>query len=205
MAAKEIDVINEIAKLRGFKGRKKVEKLDDKIKITDISPKGEWAEYHAKKLGFDGRKKGEKIDGITIEKGMTPIEEFEEYVTKKTGKRPEEVYSILIPNEEITQGLNILKQKWLSSHQKFMEFCGEFANKVKEYFNKNNVTSAAIKIEDMLNSLDEYHRSHPGSMNIYSRDELIIGFSYCMPEKGINAKMTANKRAIIFNAISDNT
>ena len=201
MTRKGIDVIDEIAKLRGFKGRKRVEKLDDKIKIIDISPKGEWAEYHAKKLGFEGRKKGEKIDGVIVEKGLTPLEEFDEYITKKTGKRPEDIYSLLIPNEEITQGLEILKQKWLASHQKFMEFCREFADKVNQYFEKNKTTSAAIKIEDMFNSLEEYHRTHPGSMNIYSRDDLIIGFSYCMPEKGINARMTANKRAVIFEKI----
>ena len=203
MTAKHIDVIDEIAKLRGFKGRKKIERFNDKIRIIDISPKGEWAEYHAKRLGFEGMKKGEKIDGVIIEKGLTPLEEFEEYIKKRTGKRPEDIYSALIPNEEITQGLEILRQKWLSSHQKFIKFCGEFAGNVKGYFEKNKAISAAIKIEDMFNSLEEYHRSHPGSLNIYSRDELIIGFSYCMPGQGINAKMTANKRAIIFEEISD--
>lgn len=201
MVVKEIDVINEIAKLKGFKGRKKVEKSDDKIKIIDISPKGEWAEYHAKQLGFKGRKKGEKIDGKIVEKELTPVEEFTEYITKRTGERPENVYSILIPNEEISQGLDILKQKWLSIHQKFITFCVEFATKIKEYYEKNKVTAAAIKIEDMFDTLENYHRTHPGSMNIYSRDELSIGLSYCMPEKGINTRMAANKRAIIFEAI----
>ena len=200
--AKQIDVINEIAKLRGFKGRKKI-RLDDKIRIIDISPKSEWAEYHAKKLGFEGTKKGEKINGVIVEKASTPLEEFEEYIKKRTGKRPDDIYSALIPNDEITQGLEILRQKWLSSHQKFIEFCGEFAGNVKKYYEKKNTISAAIKIEDMFNSLEEYHRSHPGSMNIYSRDELIIGFSYCMPDNGINAKMTANKKAIIFEAVSE--
>lgn len=201
MPTKEIDILDEIARLRGFKGRKKIERLDDKIRIIDVSPKGEWAEFHAKKLGFEGRKKGEKIDEKIVEKALTPLEEFVEYMKKRIGKRPEDIYSLLIPNEEITQGLEILKQKWLSAHQKFIEFCGEFAGAIKEYYKENKTAVAAIKIEDMLKTLENYHMAHPGSMNIYSRDELIIGFSYCLPEKGINARMAANKRAIIFEAI----
>lgn len=201
MTTNDIDVLDEIAKMRGFKGRKKVEKLGNKIRIMDISPKGEWAEYHAKKLGFKGRKKGEKIGGVIVEKGLTPLEEFEEFMTKKTGERPKDIYLLLIPHEEITQGLDILKQKWLESHQKFIKFCGELVNKIKEYFRQKNVESAAVRIEDMFNTLEEYHRTHPGSMNIYNKDEFIIGLSYCMPETGINARMSSNKRAIIFNIV----
>jgi len=203
MATKEVDVLNEIAKLKGFKGRKKVERFDDKIRIIDISPKGEWAEYHAKKLGFTGIKKGEKIDGKIVEKEMTPLEEFISYIMKKTGKRREDIdiYSALIPKEEITQGLEMLRHKWLSTHQKFIEFCGYLVDRIKEYYEKNRTTVAAIRMEDMLKVMEEYHSARPGSMNIYSRDELTIGLWYCMPEKGINARMTPDKRAIVFEAI----
>lgn len=195
---KEIDILDEIARLRGFKGRKKVEKVDDKVKIIDISPKAEWAEHHAKKLGFEGKKKGEKIDGKIVEKELTPLEEFVRYVEKRTGQRPEYVFTMLIPNEEITQGLEILKQKWLSIHQKFINFCEELATNIKDYYEANKTTTTAITTEDMFKAMETYHRTYPGSMNIYSRDELIIGFSYCLSEKGIRARMTANKRAIIF-------
>lgn len=201
MATRDVSVLNEIAKLRGFKGRKKVEKIGDKIIIKDISPIAEYAEYHAKLLKFEGVKKGEKIDGKIAEKEITPFEEFSRYVEKRTGKRPENIYMMLIPEEEFTEGLKTLEQKWLSLHQKFIEFCYEFAKGVKEYFEKNKTNVALITMENMFNVMEEYHRTHPGSMNIYSRDELIIGLGYCLPEKDIKPITIANKRAIRFEAI----
>ncbi len=206
-----IKVLNEIAKLKGYKGRKRVEKTGDKIKIMDVSPLAEWAEYHAKELGFGGKKKGEKVDGIIIEKTITPIEEFTDYIVEKskTSERPlsrsdvtDAVYAMLIPQAEISEGLDRLKKIWLESHEKFIQFCSEFAQNIKTYYVQNKTNTAAITMDNMFNVLEEYHRAHPKSMNIYSRDDLAIGLGYCLPERGIYPRMTATKRAIIFEEIS---
>lgn len=201
-----IKVLNEIAKLKGFKGRKRVEKTGDKIKIMDISPLAEWAEWHAKELGFGGKKKGEKVDGTIIEKTVTPIEEFTDYIAEKTGMNKSDitdaVYAMLIPQEEIKEGLDRLKQMWLEKHQKFIEFCSELAKDINRYYEMHNTTKTAITMDDMFKTVEEYHRTHPGSMNIYSRDDLVIGLGYCLPDKGINPRMAATKRAITFEGIN---
>lgn len=197
----DIDILDEIAKIKGFKGRKKVEKVGKKIIIHDISPKATWAEHHAKELGFSGKKKGERIDGKIVEKDVSPITEFVEYMKKKTGKKPENIYLALIPEDEITEGLKIMEERWLVIHEKFIEFCKELAEGIYKYYESKKTNVAAITMEQMLDTMEEYHRTHPGSMNIYSRDELIIGLSYCLPGRGINARVSANKRAITFEAI----
>lgn len=198
-------ILNEIAKLKGFKGRKKVEKTGDKIKIIDISPLAEWAEYHAKELGFEGKKKGEKINGTVIERTITPIEEFVDYMVRRTGRGKSDImtesYIMLIPQEEIVEGLERLKKIWLENHEKFINFCGELAQSIKKYYEDHKTDVAAITMDNMFKTMDEYHRKYPGSLNIYTRDELVIGLGYCLPEKGISPKMAATKTAITFEKI----
>lgn len=201
MTIKDIDILDEIAKIKGFKSRKKVERVGRDIIIHDISPKAAWAEYYAKELGFEGRQKGEKVNNKIVERYMSPISEFKEYILKKTGSVPDNIYVALIPSEEITEGLRIMEQKWLDKHQKFIEFCKELVENVYRYYNEHNTNVAAIGMEQLLNSLEEYHKTHPGSMNIYSKDELILGFDYCLPGSGIRATVS-NKKFIIFEAIS---
>lgn len=199
-------ILNEIAKLKGFKGRKRVEKTGDKIKIIGISPVAEWAEYHAKELGFEGKKKGDKINGTVVERTITPIEEFVDYIVKRTGRSRSdvlgEVYMMLIPQEEIAGGLERLKKIWLENHEKFINFCGDLAQSIKKYYEDHKTNMTAITMDNMFKTMEEYHKTHPGSLNIYTRDELVIGLGYCLPGKGINPRMAATKTAITFEEIT---
>ena len=168
-------IFNEIAKMKGFKGGKIGEKR--------IEPFEQYAESLARDLGFRGRKKGEIVEGQKVEIDMSPLEEWTEFYRKRGIKV---VKWDLVPKEEYDKALEILKQKWMAEHQKFLAFCYELERDVRSWFERTKKSEAALSVEDALKSLDEYHRTHHDSMNIYTRDDLIIGLQYCFPERGID-------------------
>lgn len=170
----DFSILNEIAKMKGFKG--------GKIGERRIDPIEQYAEYLAREMGFRGRKKGEIIGGQRVDVDVSPLEEWREFYRKR-GERV--TYWDLIPEEEYSKTLDALRQKWITEHQKFLAFCNELEKDVRLWFEKTKKKEAAVSIEDALKSLDEYHRTHRDSMNIYTRDDFIIGLEYCLPEKGI--------------------
>lgn len=254
----DLSVINEIAKMKGFKGKKIGEKK--------IEPAQEYAEFLVReRLGFKGRKKGEKVYGKALEEDIGPLEEYylflaqqarkkreeerelqnylarkegyksfadkeghiakemgltvdqyHEYIAKKAGfdswrdyqayldrggKSVRSVYMSLIPEDEYIKDLEALKYKWVLGHEKFIAFCNELEKDIRGYFEKNKKDEAAISVENLLTEMDKYHRTHPGSMNIFSKDEMIIGLDYCLIEKGIDVTMMPNKRFVKFSLL----
>ena len=170
----DFSILNEISKMKGFKG--------GKIGERRIDPIEQYAEYLAREMGFRGRKKGEIVDGQRVDADVSPLEEWREFYRKR-GSRV--TYWDLIPEEEYDKALEVLSQKWTAEHQKFIAFCDELEKDVRSWFEKNKKKEAALSVEDAMKSLDEYHRSHHDSMNIYTRDDFLIGLKYCFPEKGI--------------------
>ena len=170
----DFSILNEIAKMKGFKG--------GKIGERRIEPIEQYAEYLARELGFRGRKKGELFDGQKADADVSPLEEWREFYRKR-GERV--TYWDIVPEEEYYNALEMLKQKWITEHQKFLAFCNELEKDIRSWFERNKKRESALSVEDAMKSLDEYHRTHHDSMNIYTRDDLIIGLKYCFPEKGI--------------------
>lgn len=170
----DFSILNEIAKMKGFKG--------GKIGERRIEPIEQYVEYLARELGFRGRKKGEIIEGQRVDADMSPTEEWREFYRKKGIKA---TYWDIVPEEEFNKTLDALSQKWIAEHQKFLAFCDELEKDIRSWFEKTKKREAALSIEDALKSLDEYHLTHHDSMNIYNRDDLIIGLKYCLPDRGI--------------------
>lgn len=171
---RDFSILNEIAKMRGFKG--------GKIGERRIDPIEQYAEHLAKEMGFKGRKKGEIFEGQKVDADVSPLEEWREFYRKR-GQRV--TYWDLVPQEEYDRASEMLKQKWITGHHKFLAFCDELEKDVRSWFEKTKKREAALSVEDALKSLDEYHRAHRDSMNIYTRDDFLIGLRYCFPEKGI--------------------
>lgn len=167
-------ILNEISKMKGFKG--------GKIGGRRIDPIEQYAEYLAREMGFKGRKKGEIIDGQRSDADVSLLEEWIEFYRKR-GERV--TYWDLVSEEEYDKALDILRQKWITEHQKFLAFCDELEKDVRSWFEKTKKKEAALSVEEAMKSLDEYHRTHHDSMNIYTRDDFLIGLKYCFPEKGI--------------------
>ena len=254
----DLSVINEIAKMKGFKGKKIGEKKTE--------PSQEYAEFIVREnLGFKGRKKGEKVYGKTLEEDIGPLEEYylflgyqqkksreeekeyqdyaarregyksfadkeehiaqelglkveqyHEYIAKKAGfdswrdykayidkgrKSIKSIYMSLIPEEEYIKDLEALKNKWLIGHEKFIAFCNEIEKEIRRYFEQNKKNEAAININVLWAEMEKYHQTHPESMNIYSKDEMIIGLDNCLLEKGIDVTMMPNKRFVKFGLL----
>lgn len=170
----DFSILNEISKMKGFKG--------GKIGERRIDPIEQYAEYLAREMGFKGRKKGEIIDGQRVDADVSPLEEWREFYRKR-GERV--TYWDLVSEEEYDKALDVLRQKWITEHQKFLAFCDELEKDVRSWFEKTKKKEAALSVEDAMKSLDEYHITHHDSMNIYTRDDFLIGLKYCFPEKGI--------------------
>lgn len=170
----DFSILNEISKMKGFKG--------GKIGERRIDPIEQYAEHLAREMGFKGRKKGEIIDGQRVDADVSPLEEWREFYRKR-GERV--TYWDLVSEEEYDKALDVLRQKWITEHQKFLAFCNELEKDVRSWFEKTKKKEAALSVEDAMKSLDEYHRTHHDSMNIYTRDDFLIGLKYCFPEKGI--------------------
>lgn len=170
----DFSILNEIAKMKGFKG--------GKIGERRIDPIEQYAEYLAREMGFRGRKKGEIVDGQRVDADVSPLEEWREFYRKR-GSRV--TYWDLVPQEEYDKALEVLRQKWTTEHQKFLAYCDELEKDIRSWFEKTKKKETALSVEDAMKSLDEYHRTHHDSMNIYTRDDFLIGLKYCFPEKGI--------------------
>lgn len=170
----DFSILNEIAKMKGFKG--------GKIGERRIDPIEQYAEYLAREMGFRGRKKGEIVDGQRSDVDVSPSEEWREFYRNRGIKV---TYWDLVPEEEYNKALEVLRQKWITEHQKFLAFCDELEKDVRSWFEKTKKREAALSIEDALKNLEDYHITHHNSMNIYTRDDFVIGLKYCFPEKGI--------------------
>ena len=205
----DFSILNEIAKMKGFKGGKIGEKRIDPIE--------QYVEYLAREMGFRGMKKGDIVDGEKISVDISSYEQFRARLRKDIQKEkeelmkkaqilraegkieeairkeeeasevemPKDMYMYMVPKEEYDKALDALRQKWITEHQKFLAFCDELEKDVRSWFEKTKKKEAALSVEDAMKSLDEYHITHHDSMNIYTRDDFLIGLKYCFPEKGI--------------------
>jgi DNA-binding Lrp family transcriptional regulator len=213
-------ILNEIAKLNGFRGGKVGEKR--------IEPIEQYAEYLVRELGFRGIKKGEKYIENSKEKiastDISPTSQYRLWLQERIKKKREslieaarrlekegeirlakakideaktiempKIYSSLIPDEEYIKAMNILKMRWIEGHVKFLEFCEELEKEIKKWFEKTKKEESLLSIEDAFTALNEYHITHPKSMDINSTDDLLIGLGYCLPEKGIGVSIRKSR------------
>lgn len=206
-------ILNEIAKMKGFKG--------GKIGERRIDPIEQYVEYLVKELGFRGVKKGEKYIEDSEEKAasvdISPMEQYRSWLQKRIRKKkerlmteakildaegrhkeaqtkrddaesvdmPKNIYSFIIPEEEYTKAMDVLKQRWIEGHEKFLEFCAELEKDIRGWFERTKNEESLLSVEDAFKALNEYHMTHPKSMDINTTDDLLIGLGYCLPEKGI--------------------
>lgn len=210
-------ILNEIAKMKGFRGGKVGEKRIDPIE--------QYAEFLAKELGFRGIKKGEKYIEDSEEKvasvDISSLEQYRAWLQKRIVKKkemlmkeakrldemgeprlaqtkrdeveelrmPKNLYSFIIPEEEYDIAMDVLKKRWVDSHEKFLDFCSELEKEIRKWFEKTKKGESLLSVDDAFKTLEEYHMTHPKSMDINTTDDLLIGLGYCLPEKGIGVSI----------------
>lgn len=179
-------------------------------RIEGYKSSREYDEYIAEKEGFKSlREKEESIAGemglsvpeyhmfLAEERGFGSYEEYQKYVNGISAIVG--TYEKLIPKEDFDDISKLIKDKWTKDHEKFILFCSEFwKDSLEPYFEKTKKSDAAVFVDNIKTELDKFHRSKPGSLNIYNIDDIAIGMSYCLEEKGVDAILSQNKKSITF-------
>lgn len=175
LAIRSLAEYNEwLAKQEGFKSSK--EKEEREAAELGLFPE-EYREYQAKERGFDS------------------YEQYQDYLSVIYAIRG--TYTKLIPKEDFDAIFKLIEDKWTKEHEKFIVFCEEFwKDSLGPYFEKTKKGEAVVFTSDVSNELDIFHKSRPGSLNIYNVDDIIIGLSYCMEKKNIDVIFSKDGKTI---------
>jgi hypothetical protein len=170
----------------------------------------EYDEWLAKQEGFKSLR--DKEESKANELGLS-VEEYHTFLARERGfenydeyqKYVDSIYAIkgtytkLIPKEDFDAVFKLTKDKWTREHEKFISFCEEILkDSIEPYFEKSKKNEAAVFIDDITAELEKFHRSRPGSLNIYNIDDILIGLSRCLDEKNIDTILSKHKKSIIF-------
>ncbi len=191
-----IDMLGE-RKMAGFKAIRKY---------------NEW--IAVKKEGFDSYEEKEEYDaaelGLSIEEyhdilaknmGFDSYEEYLEYISDIYEIR--ERYASIIPQQDFIDVFKMLKEEWMKNHEKFIMFCNEFWKDVlKPFLDKNPNTEAAVLVDNITKELEKFHQSRPGSLHIYSVDDIAIGMSHCLEDKDVDAILSKDKKYMKFRKVN---
>jgi len=145
------------------------------------------------------------------ELGLFSIEEYYEYLAKERGFDSHEeylnylesmnairsTYTTLIPKKDFDDVFKLIKDKWIAEHEKFIAFCNEFwKDSLGPYFEKTGKDEAVVITEDVTKELDIFHHSRPGSLGIYSIDDIIIGMTYVLEDKNVDVILSKDGKTI---------
>lgn len=170
----------------------------------------EYNEWLSQKEGFKSFREKEEIEAAEL--GLFP-DEYQEYQAKERGFDSYEqyqdylnviyairgTYTRLIPKEDFDAVFKLIEDKWMRDHEKFIVFCEEFwKDSLGPYFEKTKKDEAIVFMSDVSNELDSFHKSRPGSLNVYNIDDVIIGLSYCMEKKDTNVIFSKDGKTIAF-------
>ena len=131
------------------------------------------------------------------ERGFGSYDEYQQYIANVYVIK--EKYAELIPKKDFDEISKSIKDKWIRDHQKFLLFCDElWKDVIIPYYEKTKSEEAVASIQDIRNELDKYHADNPGSLSVYNIDDIAIGMSYCMEDKGIDAILSKDKKSMKF-------
>lgn len=169
-----------IAKKEGFKSLS--EKEESKAAELGLSSVGEYHEFIARDRGFESYDQYKKyLDGMYAIRGT---------------------YTRLIPQEDFDAVFKLIKDKWEREHEKFIMFCNElWKDSLDPYFEKTRRDSAVVLVSDVTIELDKFHKSRPGSLNVYNIDDVAIGLSYCLEEKDVDVILSKDAKTITFRKV----
>ncbi len=148
--------------------------------------------YHmliAKKEGFEPKKMG-----------FESYEQYRKYVNGMWAIK--NTYTSLIPEKDFEDVFRLIEERWRKEHEKFIAFSDElWKDSLKPYFEKTGKGEAVIFVSDVQAELDKFHHAKPGSMNIYNIDDIVVGLSYCLKEKGVDVILSKDSKTITFRKI----
>lgn len=155
---------------------------------------GDMERSKATKLGLSV---GELRQSQAEDRGFASYDEYQKYIANAYVIK--EKYAELIPKKDFDEISKSIKDKWTREHQKFFLFCEElWKDVIIPYYEKTKSEEAVASIQDIRNELDKFHADNPGSLSVYNIDDIAIGMSYCMEDKGIDAILSKDKKSMKF-------
>lgn len=187
-----IDLLGE-QRMRGYESDYRYEKWI--AKREGFASLREKEESKAAELGFSSI--GEYHEVLAKERGFDSYDQYKKYVDGIYAIR--ETYTRLIPKEDFDAVFKLIKDKWNREHEKFIMFCDElWKDSLEPYFGKTKRDSAVVLVSDVVMELDKFHKSRPGSLNVYNIDDIAIGLSYCLEEKDVEVILSKDAKTITF-------
>ncbi len=151
-------------------------------------------EHDSAKLGLSVE---EYHDVLAKNMGFESYEEYLEYISDIYEIR--ERYASIIPQQDFVDVFKMLRDEWMTSHEKFIMFCDEFWKDVlKPFLDKKPNIEAAVLVDNITKELEKFHQSRPGSLHIYSVDDIAIGMSHCLEDKDVDAILSKDKKYMKF-------
>ncbi len=188
--------------------------LLNRQRLAAIQSRSKYEDFIARKEGYKSFK--DKEEQKAAESGLLSIKEYHEYLARKNGFDSytdyqkyldvaysiKETYSRLIPQKDFDDIFKLTKDKWTQEHTKFIKFCNEFwRDSLGPYFDKTKKDEAIVFMEDVTKGLDEFHKRETGSLNIYGTDDIAVGLSYFMEEKGVDVILSKNRKTVTFRKV----
>lgn len=131
-----------------------------------------------------------------IKKKETEIKKHEE----RPRNRIEAYVTWLKRIGEWNRFLEIAKETWIETHPKFMQFCIELTNLLKNRFEERKGKEFFTEVDIMMKEIERFNLSRPGEgMKIYGPSDMLTGLSYCLSYANIDISMTADRRHLKFS------
>ena len=136
------------------------------------------------------------------------MKEIDAILSKKVSNKIDKYMDYLNSVGELDNFFEKIRNDWLDSHEKFIEFCANLAEEgfkpsLVESIDKSKSGVVQAKIEDIIKSMEEWSRSMPGVMNITGANELFTGLSYCLSYANIDVGVDSSERYFKFSKLRD--
>lgn len=183
-------------------GEQKVREYETEYKYDRWVAEGEGFESVSEKERAKAEKGGfpsvkEYHESLAIKMGFDSYEQYQTYLDGMWAIRG--TYTKLIPEKDFEDVFKLIKDKWEADHEKFIMFCHElWRDSLVPFFESSKKNEAVVFVSDIKIELDKFHKSRPGSLNIYSTDDIAIGLSYCLDENGVIVILSKDEKTITF-------
>lgn len=97
--------------------------------------------------------------------------------------------------------LRFIEEDWLKKHEKFVEFCAQTKPQIVGLIKKSESGKKVfVSMDNMIKEMEGYHTTHPKALNIYSKNDMIVGLQYCLSRSTpkIDVGVSHDERYITF-------
>lgn len=97
-----------------------------------------------------------------------------------------------------------IEDDWLKKHEKFAEFCTQVKPQIVSLVKSSKSGKRVfISMDNMIKEMEDYHTTHPKTLNIYSKNDMIAGLQYCLSRStpNIDVGISHDEMYLIFKMV----